>query len=133
MRHESIASASHVNRRANRAIADLGIAHLSIKDLELALASTESSIRQHMSANRLELIASLSLVELSSALEQELYARYALQFSVRDGVMFGNDRCQHLGSERVIGTTTGALRQFNLPTARAPGDWPAKSEHTVRY
>lgn len=129
MRNESIVSAN----RANRAIADLDIAHLSIKDLELALASTEASIRHHLSANRLEMISSLALVKLAAAIEVELYARYALQFSVRDGVMFGNDRHLHLGAEPVLGTATGALRQFNLPTAKAPGDWPAKSEHTVRF
>lgn len=38
-----------------------------------------------------------------------------------------------LGEESVGGTVTGALRQFNLPTSRAPGDWPEPAVHTVRY
>lgn len=40
----------------------------------------------------------------------------------------------YLGSESVGGTITAALRQFNLPTSRAPGDWPTVSVNgTVRY
>jgi len=39
----------------------------------------------------------------------------------------------HLGEEPVGGTITGALRQFNLPTSRAPGDWPEPTVHQVRY
>lgn len=38
-----------------------------------------------------------------------------------------------LGTEPVGGTITGALRQYNLPTARAPGDWPEPTVNgTVR-
>jgi hypothetical protein len=39
----------------------------------------------------------------------------------------------YLGAEPILGTVTGALRQFNLPTSRAPGDWPEPTVHTVRY
>jgi hypothetical protein len=39
-----------------------------------------------------------------------------------------------LGATPVGGTITGALRQFNLPTSRAPGDWPEPTVNgTVRY
>lgn len=40
-----------------------------------------------------------------------------------------------LGSEPLgKGTVTGALRQFNLPTSRAPGDWPGPTANgTVRF
>lgn len=42
--------------------------------------------------------------------------------------------CGYLGAELVGGTVTGALRQFNLPTSRAPGDWPVRSLNgVVRY
>lgn len=38
-----------------------------------------------------------------------------------------------LGVEKIGGTLTGALRQFNLPTSRAPGDWPEPTTYQVRY
>lgn len=54
-----------------------------------------------------------------------------------DGVRrpFDHTTCTYtLGSEPVGGTITGALRQFNLPTSRAPGDWPEPTVNgTVRY
>lgn len=34
-----------------------------------------------------------------------------------------------LGTAPVGGTITGALREFNLKTSRAPGDWPEPSVH----
>lgn len=39
-----------------------------------------------------------------------------------------------LGEELIGGTLTGALRQFNLQTARAPGDWPEPTVNgTIRF
>lgn len=47
----------------------------------------------------------------------------------------GVDGWMFLGETLVgRGTLTGALRQYNLPTARAPGDWPEPTVNgTVRF
>lgn len=47
----------------------------------------------------------------------------------------GGETVYYLGESYPIrGTLTAAIRDFNLPTARAPGDWPEPSANgTVRY
>lgn len=56
------------------------------------------------------------------------YVRFTGSVGVREPVS------GFLGSEKIGGTLTGALRQFNLPTSRAPGDWPEPTVNgTVRY
>ncbi len=68
--------------------------------------------------------------------------RNVLHFTVNAGALEGEESLtnyhsgsykQWLGTAPIGGTITGALRQFNLPTSRAPGDWPEPCRHTVRY
>lgn len=55
----------------------------------------------------------------------EFAGSYALQTGPSEG---------YLGSAPIDGTLTMALREFNLPTTRAPGDWPTLDPNgTVRY
>ena len=63
-----------------------------------------------------------------------------LEFSVdpSDNMLVGlqpisETSAMYLGRVPLGGTTTGALRQFNLPTSRAPADWPEHCTYTVRY
>jgi hypothetical protein len=57
-----------------------------------------------------------------------------VEFTVRDSYMVGIESGHmYLGKVPVEGTLSAALREYNLPTTRAPGDWPTLGQNgTVR-
>lgn len=58
-----------------------------------------------------------------------------LEFTVSNGQMTGVEAgFMYLGKVPVEGTISAALREYNLPKSRAPGDWPTVGVNgTVRY
>lgn len=57
-----------------------------------------------------------------------------LAFTVSAGKMVGIESGHmYLGTVTVEGTLSASLREYNLPTSRAPGDWPTLGANgTVR-